>query len=178
MTNPITDEHFHAFGRIAHIYANVEVGIKCCTGGMLDLTSYHAMAIAAPYQAYSVASVAKALAPECLTTERSKQFIVLVNRWFDYTALRTAVAHHRWHEGSRPKSIRPTFYEVKTGQLELKGFAEKERDYTARELLEIANKLYDLNVEVITFLKESGLDSIIRRNDAASMGKSDSSDGT
>jgi hypothetical protein len=171
------DTHMNAFGRIAYGYANVEVGIKFCIGGMLQLNSGHAMTITAPYQAYSVASVAKCLADETLKPELAKRLRKLINRWIEYTSLRTAVAHHRWRPGTRPDSIRPTFFDIKTGEIEVKGFDPTERDYTTPELFALANELWQLRGDVLKFMHEAGLNEIIERKDAAISEKIASSEG-
>jgi hypothetical protein len=167
MSSFLNDDHYCAFGRIVFWYATVEVGIKYCVAGMLQVPLENAMITSAPYTAYHLNSVAKSLAAENLAPPWSGQLISIINKWNEYTNIRTCVAHHRWRAGVREGSIRPTFFEVKTGEAVVKGFAEKDRDYTAKELSALATELSLINESIKKFLVESGLMASIKKNTPA-----------
>ena len=116
----LSDKHFEVFGKVAYAYASVEVGFKICLAGILNTTTLKALTIAAPYGAYQLNSVVKSLAKDHLKPIWAERLCSLVNRWESFTAVRTAVAHHRWRAGTRPGSVRPTHTDVKSGEAKIR----------------------------------------------------------
>lgn len=167
MTSIVDPKFYPAFGALIYSYATVEVGIKTVITGLMETDMHRGFISTAPYPATQVANVAKVLAEEFVKPSLAKEITALVSRWQGHDALRIYIAHHRWRPGIRPNSIRPTYFDVRTGSLRVKGFDEKEKDYTVEEIFAAALDLSDINDGLKAFLEKTGLMAAIdKKTDA------------
>lgn len=163
MGTPILQaEHFQLFGRIVNGYARFEVELRFCLTAMTGMKTVEGAIVSAPYGAYQLNSVVKSVARLVVNPISQDRLVSLVDRWEKFTPLRTAVAHHIWRLGARPDSIRPTFIEVKSGHLKIKGSEDEDRDYTIPELVDLVNSLDALVNELYVFMDESGLEAKLK----------------
>ena len=161
MTSIVDSKFYSAFGALMYSYATVEVGIKHCISAMMNIDTHRGLIAFSPYTAANVANIAKSVADEFLKEPWKDQLTTLVSRWQKHTDLRTYIAHHRWRPGTRVGAIRPTFWDVRSGKLRIKGFNPDERDYTVEEIMTAALDLATINEDIKDFLKKSGLWDII-----------------
>lgn len=152
------DEHFRAFGAIIHQFARHEaimVGVMC---KLMDVDIVYGSMITAelPYRGKRDTLSAMIRAKDIPTDqiEKLNGYLGQLHKW---NRLRNAIAHHTWKEGKRHGSIKPFGLSVRDGETNYIGLNEDEKDYTVRELINIANQLITLRRNLVQYLKRVDL---------------------
>jgi hypothetical protein len=94
----------------------------------------------------------KNLPPDQL--QKLNGYLGKIHKW---SGLRNAIAHRTWTHGVRPDSIKPFGISVREGEATFIGFEGDERDYTAEELIVIANDVTTTRSKLIIYLKSVDL---------------------
>ena len=156
-----SDAHLLAFGRIIHNFASVEMGIKITVSGVLEVHLDAALIAFQPYSATDLRNVAKSLSKERLKPKDAEQFCCIIGDWFKFNTLRNVIAHSRWTDGQRPRSIKPRRLNIRQGKADWFGNKLDEEDFTAEELEARAEELHLINERTKKFLQTSGLADVI-----------------
>lgn len=170
------------FGAITHHYASVEFGIKITLSAILDITAFHGLVLTEPHTSVSLRNVAKAIAKQSLfPAQHTTTFLNIIGEHASYGPLRNAIGHSRWTDGTRRYAFKPSGLDIRSGAVKWRGFDEDEKDWTAKELRDVAAKLYKLDRRLVQLLDDSGLTKSMARKDAemraaidASLGSSNS----
>lgn len=163
MPNALTKKHFELFGGIVYNYAFVELGFKFCTAAVMQCSPHDVLVLTSRQPAQVIAENLRALARDSLKDAPRSQLIQLISRWAKHNDLRTSIAHHRWREGSRPGSVRPAYYSVRSGKTKVVGFEDDETDYLIEDLEQVCAELARLKDDLDAFMRDSGLEAIIKR---------------
>jgi hypothetical protein len=155
---PLTNDHLLAFGSIVQDFARFERLVEICISKILS-ANYTLTAITISNLGY----IAKCQAPESLLIltpwpdqDRAHTVSRFITNFNCLTPLRNSIAHHAWKEGSRPESIKPLSARSRGGRAKFQGVSDDERDYTAVELFEIANRLMGIHDDFTKFLISVG----------------------
>lgn len=165
MLSPVTKDHLLGFGGIIHYYASAEAGIKIGLATVLGVELIDVMILCEPYSSLDLRNVAKSIskAHEPITPE-VERFLQLIGDFGAFGPMRNLIAHSRWKAGQREGSIKPTRLDIRDGKARAYGMLEDERDWTAPELFEEADKLVDLNRRIGQFLTDVDAESRIIKN--------------
>jgi hypothetical protein len=151
---PPTNDHLLAFGSIIQDFARFERLVEFCINEILS-ADYTLTAITISNLGYS----AKCQALESLLVlspwpDQDRAHIVskFLTDFNGLTPLRNSIAHNPWKKGSRPESIKPLSARSRGGKAKFQGVSDDERDYTAAELFEIANRLMSIHDDFTKFL--------------------------
>lgn len=173
------DDQLCAFGAIIHYYACAESGIKIALAGMLRIDLVELLILTEPHSSMDLRNVAKSIAKERFKlTPEVERFCQLVGDLGAFGALRNAVAHSRWTKGARQCSIKPFRVDIRSGSARFIGDDDEERDWTADELTEQGQKLFELNHRIVQFMKETGIAAAMERKDATISEAMDESGGS
>lgn len=161
MGSVLSSKHLELFGGIIYNYGLVELGFKFCTAAVMQCRPHNVLVISARQPAQIIAANLKALARDNLKSDLQSRLLPLIDRWSSYNNLRTSIAHHRWRTGTREGSVRPTYYEVRSGKSAVLGFEDDEKDYVIADLVAACADLAQLKSDIDAFMKKSGLEAII-----------------
>lgn len=160
-----SDAHFKAFGALIHNYASVETGLKIVLSGILNAPLRLVLIMTEPYSALNLRQVLKAVAKEHEWPDKHLETLMqIVGDVKPISPLRNQIAHCRWTEGARPDAVKPRRVDIREERARYYGDDEDERDWTAAELDEQAEKLIAINLRLIQFLSDTGLQTVIERN--------------
>ena len=148
------DDHFRAFGAIVHQFARFEaimVGIMCKVSN-LDSVYGGVFTSELPYRGKkdTLAAILDLRKVPAEQIEKLNGYLGQVHKW---NSLRNAIAHNVWKPGRRPGSVMPFGLSVRNRDQIFVGYEEKDRDYTAEELLQIGNELISLHDRFVRYLK-------------------------
>jgi hypothetical protein len=127
-----------AFGSIIHNFARHEYLMQCIMSSIVDT----------PLTPVSILTVELGYLP--------KRQLVKIEGFLArlHNALRNAIAHHLWKEGSRPCSVRSMGLSVRRGEAIVLG---NDEEYTVDKLIKIANELSRLYDQFFAYLDGEGL---------------------
>jgi len=94
---------------------------------------------------------------------RQTEIKKLLDHAHNYSALRNNIAHALWVAGTRPKTIRAGYIDIRHGRGHIAGYDEDDKDYTMDELGDIANELISIANNLIRYLRDSGISADISR---------------
>jgi hypothetical protein len=155
----LTDEHFHAFGVIVHQFALferlVERCISGCLGSHLPITMVGISQLSYSAKCDSLKSILCVVGNGLFDHRQGLESIV--DGFNEYSTVRNAIAHNQWVEGTRPNSIKPLSVTSRGGKLKIRGLTGDDKDYLAAELMEIANNLFDIRLELMQFTLDIGI---------------------
>jgi hypothetical protein len=141
----LDDEHFRAFGGIINIFARHEHLMVGVMAKLLGASIFYVSMITSelPYRGKrdTLLAMIKARGLSKTQIEKISGFLGQLHK---YNKLRNAIAHSSWKEGSRPESVKPFGMSVRSGDTTVVGMDDEEPDYTAEELINIANELITL----------------------------------
>lgn len=177
MGSAVSNRHLELFGGIIYNYGLVELGFKFCTAAVMQCHPHNVLIVSARQPAQVLAENLKALARDNLKSDVQSRLIPLIDRWTRYNNLRTSIAHHRWRSGIREGSIRPTYYEVRSGKSAVLGFKDDEKDYLIDDFVAAWDALAKLKDDLDDFMKKSGLEAIIMEKMDAQSAEDEASDG-
>jgi hypothetical protein len=154
----LQDEHFRAFGAIMHTFARHEslmVGVISVLMNA-DIPFVSMITAELPYRGKvdTLKAMMKVKLLPAAQIEKINGYLGELKKW---NALRNAIAHSTWKEGDRPGSVKPFGLSVRGGDATFTGLEEEERDYTAEELINIANQLINLRDRFRRYLKSVDL---------------------
>lgn len=156
--SPLTDEHFRAFGAIIHLFARHEA---LMVGVMSTLTKTELYAIGLltaelPYRGKreTMLAMLKDYRVDGTIRERISWFMGELHK---HNQLRNHIAHSRWTAGNRPKSIKPISLSIRGGTATMLGVNSEEKDYTDKEMINIAHELIRNRNQFATYLISNGL---------------------
>jgi hypothetical protein len=144
-----------AFGSIIHNFARHEYLMQCIMSSIVDtpLTPVSILTVELGYSARR-----NALLSLMRTKPLPKRQLVKIEgflaRLHKRNALRNAIAHHLWKEGSRPCSVRSMGLSVRRGEAIVLG---NDEEYTVDKLIKIANELSRLYDQFFAYLDGEGL---------------------
>lgn len=157
MGTPLSDQHYHVFGYITHVYAKIEGGFIWYLGWRLNIPKewrYLTNIIAAPYSARDFRNVVKALHKEMPMEEPDHtRFIEMIGEFKRQSKLRNAIAHNVWTAGQRPGAIKPMSARISEERLDVFGARDEEQDYTLEDFHNEAKRLEKLQSQFIEFYK-------------------------
>jgi len=161
----VNDANLLVFGKIVHLYAQIEWGVRSMLAGILETPLVEALVASEPYSASALKNVVKSATKlSRLSTGEQEEIIQIVGNWGAFAGLRNAIAHRRWETGTRPDSIRPVGIDIRSGKPVMIGDTE-DRDWIEAELLAEAQKLHELNQRAIAFYHDSGMADAIGARD-------------
>ena len=165
----VTQKHFTAFGGIIHYYACAESGLKICLAGMAEMDLRVMLIFTEPYSAVNLRNVCKSVAKARYLPDDplGLRFCQLAGDLGAYGPLRNQVGHSRWTMGQRPGSIRPFGVDIRSGSPKFHGQEVDERDWTADELADQGEGLYQLNRRIVQFMHDSGITAAMDAKEAA-----------
>ena len=166
MTEPLlSDEHYNLFGRITHGYASSEWGLKFLLAAMLKLDISIFLIVSEPYGSQDLRNVLKSIAKWSTfeNDEEFEQIIGLVGRLKSYGKIRNFIAHNRWTQGKRVRSIRPIAMNIRSGKAATLGYSDDDEDYVIEELAIIADGTFKLDSDIKNFIKSYGYAEIIEQ---------------
>lgn len=150
-----TRAQLEAFGAITYHYASAEAGIKIALAAMLELTLTELLTLTEPASSFDLRNLAKSIAKLRVTDAKEiERFCHLVGELGTFGPLRNAIGHSRWTKGARRGSIKPFHMDIRSGTAKFRGTDPNERDWTAKELQVEADRLYNLNVQLIRYMKK------------------------
>ncbi|MBW4331576.1 hypothetical protein KY084_11920 [Stakelama sp. CBK3Z-3] len=157
----VNDANLLAFGKIVHLYAEIEWGVRCVLAGILEIPLVEALVASDPYSASTLKNVVKSATKlSRLSKGEQEEIIQIVGNWGAFAGLRNAIAHRRWEAGTRPDSIRPVGVHIRSGKPVMIGDTE-DRDWIEAELVAEAQKLYELNQRALAFYHGSGMADVV-----------------
>jgi hypothetical protein len=163
-TDLLTVKHFACFGSIVHTFARLEFLIQ---SAMADIAGIDDTKVLLLTKALSYSQKRDTLysylkfyeVPESQQAEIKK----LLDRAHEHNALRNNIAHALWREGIRPASIRAGYMDIRYGKGRIVGYDEDDKDYTLKELGNIADDLRSIVHALIRYLRDSGISEDISR---------------
>jgi hypothetical protein len=154
--DPITDDHYTAFGMIVHIVAEIDglldQIIITMVRGELTILPLLTFVGTKDKMGYIVAIAKESnLSPIAINGLEG-----LIKRAGKVHSLRNQIAHGGWIAGQRPGTIKPmTIYARET--LKLLGIEHNEKQWTADELKAEATRYKRVGTDLATFMKRYGL---------------------
>jgi hypothetical protein len=155
-TDLLTVKHFACFGSIVYTFARLEFLIQ---SAMADVAGIDDTKVLLLTKALSYSQKRDTLYSYLKFYEvpesRQAKIKKLLDRADKHTALRNNIAHALWREGIRPASIRAGYME-RYGKGRIVGYDEDDKDYTLKELGDIADELRSILNSLIRYLRDSG----------------------
>jgi hypothetical protein len=165
----LTPDYFAAFGAIIHHFARHEYLMQCIVSAIIDvpIVPVSILTVELGYRARreTLLSLMRSKPLPKAQLQRIETFLAILDK---RNALRNAIAHQAWKQGTRPGSVRPIGISVRGGEARFKGLAKSEDEYTADKLRRIANELGRSYDRFVAYLDREGLLRYIPRNTDAS----------
>lgn len=156
-----SNEFKQAFGSHIYEYAALEFGIKGTLGYILKIDTLEAFIIGEPYSSMALRNVAKSITKESsLSDQQKEKFVHILGEFGGQSRLRNYIAHSRWRKGDREGSLKPVGFDIRSGKAKMIGHDKDEKDYTAAEIKQEADKLKKLAAALVYFHMDCGFTSI------------------
>ncbi len=165
---PLGAEHLQAFGSIVQQFARferlVELTISAILGARYGLVALTVAGLGYNAKCDALLSLLVAVTMD----QRLKDGVSTNLKDFNaYLPLRNAIAHHIWHDGVKPHTIKPLSVSARGGKGKVKGLADDEPEYAVDDLYKIANTLVKIHDNFRGFLFAAGfMDGIVAQTAA------------
>jgi hypothetical protein len=154
-----------AIGAIITLFARIEAGMEIAIAAFTDVEMWTVLVMTSDSGYRQKRAILQTVSqyPK-IPRPSSKKFEKLLNAIHKRTKIRNLVAHATWANGRRPGSIKPVTHSIRSGKPKTKGHRKNEKDYTAADFWEEANKIRKVASDLQDFLVESGfLDAIQKK---------------
>ena len=96
----VNDANLLVFGKIVHLYAQIEWGVRSMLAGILETPLVEALVASEPYSASALKNVVKSATKlSRLSTGEQEEIIQIVGNWGAFAGLRNAIAQRRLARG-------------------------------------------------------------------------------
>jgi|APSaa5957512535_1039671.scaffolds.fasta_scaffold59591_3 hypothetical protein len=152
---PLKREHALAFGRVigawAYLESVLDEGVEALFPELpMDWIGYLAAQFDYPRKREVIRNLLPIHVPDKSVVDEHLREIERLNK------IRVLVAHSIWVEGKAAGAIKPAG--VKGRKLEFRGYEDNEKEYTAKELTEEAQKMMNAADALANLMRDSGLD--------------------
>ncbi len=152
----LDSEHYELFGKIVHLYAEVENGLKLLIAGMTGMSLDAALTMTATYSAQTLREVTATLLGQTMPKEpRLKPLTEILRHYAAVGVLRNHIAHDRWVEGEAKGSIKPIRLGITKSVLIVR---EKAEEFSKMRLHGAAMLLHTSAASTIAVFKACGYD--------------------
>ncbi len=162
----VSEDHLRAFGSIITTFARFERLIELVAAHVLG-TSISMATVATSglgYGAKCEATLALiGISPPKGSTDTAEKIKNFIDEFNKFSPLRNHVAHRVWKHGTKHNTIKPIGLSVR-GKLKGYGLRDDDREYTAQELIDIANLLIRQLSTFTEFLVSNGITPNIAEN--------------
>ena len=151
-----------------------------CLAGLAEMDLRIMLIFTEPYSAVNLRNVCKSIAKAKYLPgdPLGERFCQIAGDLGSYGSLRNHIAHSRWTKGQREGSIRPFGVDIRSGNPKFHGQGEGERDWTAEEITEQADNLFNLNRRIVQFMRDAGITAAMEANEAISSDATESDEGS
>jgi hypothetical protein len=141
-TSPVTDEHMLGFGAIIHLFARHERLMVGLMGRLMNAHAYQVAQITAelPYRGKRETLIAM-IKQAAIDTKHVERVCWFLGELHKHNHLRNSIAHSMWKASGREGAIKPLAMSIRGGRTAIQGMDDAESDYTASDLLAVANEL-------------------------------------
>jgi hypothetical protein len=157
-SNHITNEHYAAFGRIINLIADIDGLLDGIIMAMVQAKQEQfVLPLLTMLSSKSKIDYITAMAKDStMSPAVVNELEKLMDRIGKAHRLRNQIAHCTWAPGRKPGTIKPFLMRAR-GALELLGIEHNEKQWTAQELEDEANRFRKLGIELDRFMKRNGL---------------------
>ncbi|MGO9786669.1 MAG: hypothetical protein ACLPL5_07670 [Stellaceae bacterium] len=147
-----------AFGQIIQTFARTETLWAAMVAKLINCTMDHSFVLMSGLSFRAKKNAVTSLIHHVSISATQKERIIwFVSQVAKHSRLRNSIAHHVWVTGTRPKSIKPSYFDIMGGKGEIIGDDDEEVDYTDEDLEIAADELSTLYNDFLAYLLSENL---------------------
>lgn len=152
----VTDDFLREFGKLVHLFAQLEVQMKFFLCGLLEMPMHEIILLTDPAPSQRFSTILTSVGALKLGEDDWNELKTIVDEIEPYRALRNDVAHSFWANGTRDDSIRPVKMKTQRGRPNPVGFDENERDYKLEDFQAVSERLIETGQKLVKLSELTG----------------------